>query len=199
MSIANEMERMQTAKDNLKIALEFQGQPVSQSDMIDDLPEKVANIPALEIPIATEVTNGYVYTQGWVYEYLDPPMNYANLYRVKAGHTYCITLGETVGTRFRVVNVATDPRECTSGTLPPIDVAYNFGKDAPNPYQPMAVSFTDPTDDTLINKSAPIFYCTQDSYLVIQVDNVGTTGIKTYVFDLDTPVAINGGENVNND
>ena len=92
-----------------------------------------------------------------------PTESYADMYEVIGGHRYFLTLGENVGTRFRVifatedVSLATQKVQC---------IAVNTTKyDNPSAYQNL--TYTPETN----------------GYLVVQKDNAGNIDIKTYLYD----------------
>lgn len=190
MSIQTDFDRMDLAKEDIKAALRFQGQDVTKEERISDLPRKVANIPVLEIPYAFDFTDGWCDgSTGWTYEVKSPPTNYSDIYKIKGGHSYAIHLGGTVGNRFRTCDVASDPTQLTSGSLPKVSFAYK--KDNPPAYSFMDITYTYPgstPSGTVTNEHSGAFYAQADGFLVIQKSNNKATGIKTYVWDLGTPV-----------
>ena len=192
MSIQTEFDRMTLAKDDIKEALEFQNQSVSSSDKIDDLSEKIANIPTIEIPYVFDFTDGWCDgSTGWTYEVKNPPTNYSDIYKIKGGHSYAIHLGATVGNRFRSCDVASDPTELASGSLPKVSFAYR--KDNPPAYSFIDITYnypgTTPSGKTQ-NVHSGAFYANADGYLVIQKSNNSVSNLKTYVWDLGTPVEV---------
>lgn len=89
-----------------------------------------------------------------------------DIYTVEAGHIYRVALGNTVGTRFRVLFTEEDPTEATEamdGT-----VLYS----ASNPASNVAVA----------RWTAP-----EDGYLTVYKDDASTDGLKSYLFDVTPP------------
>ncbi|MBQ3347449.1 MAG: hypothetical protein IJG39_10215 [Synergistaceae bacterium] len=100
----------------------------------------------------------------WTYEY--PTQCYSDIYRVEAGVEYWLTLGDTVGTRFRVMFSTADISNVTSGTVAGVAVnKSNYNNQAPH----LCLSYTP----------------SSDGFLIIQKDNDGTSGIKTFLYYAD--------------
>lgn len=103
---------------------------------------------------------GYVAAGTWKYE--NPTNTYTDIYEIEAGHSYFITLGANVGSRFRAMTTTVDIRESTK------DVA----------------------GTQVINQNTPAkhanvkFEAKDDGYLLVAKDNVGKTGILSYVYDM---------------
>ena len=112
-------------------------------------------------PIMFDMKYGYIASGTWKYE--DPTNTYTDIYEIVTGHTYLITLGGNVGSRFRAMTSTVDVRTSTS------DVAGTqvINKNNPTPY-----------DHTS-------FKSTIDGYLYVAKDNVGKAGVKSYVYDAD--------------
>ena len=87
---------------------------------------------------------------------------FSDVYEVEADTLYLISLGGTVGTRFRATIIAQDPLTVTKSTLGTSVVSISD----PQPY-----------DYT-------IYTPTESGYLVIQKDNAGVSDLKTYVFPM---------------
>lgn len=81
---------------------------------------------------------------------------------MQANHNYLISLGANVGTRFRAMFTTTDVTQVTSGSV--------VGTNIININNPAAYRNTSYTP-------------TSDGYIVIGKDNIGESGIFTYVFD----------------
>lgn len=107
----------------------------------------------------TELNQGYVASGTWKYE--NPTRTYVDIYEVIAGHRYFITLGGNVGSRFRCMFTTTDVSTVTS------DVAGTNIINTNNPAAYANASYT----------------TSEDGYIVVAKDNVGKTGIKSYVYD----------------
>ena len=114
---------------------------------------------ALE-PYVYEHNCGYIASGRWVYE--NPTQTYIDIYVVEANHRYFITLGAEVGTRFRAMFTTTDISKKTSGSV---------------------------TGSTVVNVDNPeefrnvIYTPSSNGYIAIGKDNVGKSGLKTYVYD----------------
>lgn len=121
--------------------------------------------PGLMEPYEEELTTGYVDSGVWK---LGGTNCFSDVYLVESGVTYLIALGDTVGTRFRVMFCTDDPTEASANI----------------------------TGTNVINTSNPAAYAcrtyqtTAAGYLIIQKDNAGTANLKTYVFAL--PELTNG-------
>ncbi len=103
---------------------------------------------------------GYIASGRWIYE--NPTQTYIDIYVVEANHRYFITLGAEVGTRFRAMFTTVDVSKRTSGSV---------------------------TGSTVINTDNPAAYTnvvytpSSNGYIAIGKDNIGKTGVKTYVYD----------------
>lgn len=112
-------------------------------------------------PIEYDYNIGYITNGAWVYE--KPTNTYTDIYNAIAGHTYTISLGANVGTRFRSMFTTTDVRTVTSGRI---------------------------TGTKILDKNNPVAYDTtkysptEDGYILVAKDNVGKSGIFTYVMDI---------------
>lgn len=113
-------------------------------------------------PISFDFNKGWVNTGG-VWTYQNPTKTYSDIYQVEADNSYFYTLGQKVGSRFRVMFTTQDVRLITSGT-----VAGTSLKHLNNP-----AAYANGT-----------FNCTQNGYLIISKDNVDVSGIKTYVYNI---------------
>ena len=129
-----------------------------------DMPGAIASIggnqPGLLTPLEFDWNVGYINGTTWVYE--DPTDTYTDIYECVSGHEYKVILGNNVGTRFRILVTDTDVREVTSGRVTGTNV----------------LNVSDPTP--LQSKT---FTVDVDGYIVVAKDNVGVTGIMTYVMD----------------
>ena len=103
---------------------------------------------------------GYIQNGTWNYE--KPTNTYTDIYEAKAGHTYIITLGANVGTRFRSMFTTVDIRTKTHGSV---------------------------SGTNIINLNNPAAYrnvtykATANGYILVAKDNIGESGIFTYVYD----------------
>ena len=127
------------------------------------LPTIDTDTPSPYTPYIEDFNCGWVGTGNGVWTYEKPTKSYSDIYRVKAGNSYSISLGDTVGSRFRVMFSTVDVSTVTSGTVTGIAVN-NSNYNNPSPFQ-----------STSYSPEA-------DGYIIIQKDNVGTTGIKTYLY-----------------
>lgn len=130
--------------------------------------EPTTNPPLL--PYIEDLNCGWVGTGNGVWTYENPTNSYSDIYQVLKGHKYFLTLGDTVGTRFRVM-------------FSTLDVSKVTGK-----VNGIAVNRSD------YNNPAPhqnLWYTPDDNgYIIIQKDNVGSSGIKTYLYDATVPQKI---------
>lgn len=112
------------------------------------------------IPIHYDYNIGYISGNQWVYE--NPTQTYIDIYEVVSDHIYFITLGGNVGSRFRSMFTTTDVTTVTSGRV---------------------------TGTQIINTNNPKAYAnatfttTEDGYILVAKDNVGKSGLFTYVYD----------------
>ena len=112
-------------------------------------------------PLEYDYNIGYITNGAWVYE--NPTQTYTDIYPVVAGHKYTISLGANVGTRFRSMFTTTDVRTVTSGRI---------------------------TGTRILDKNNPVAYDTtsytpeSDGYILVAKDNIGKSGIFTYVIDI---------------
>lgn len=134
------------------------GKGVTAHDRHGDIITGTANTQ--EVPIEYDYNIGYITNGSWVYE--NPTRTYTDFYRVKSGHRYYISLGATVGSRFRAMFTTTDVRTVTSGSV--------AGTNIINLNNPAAYRNT-------------LFTPTSDGYIIIAKDNVGVSGLKTWVYD----------------
>ena len=115
-------------------------------------------------PYIEDFNCGWVGTGNGVWTYENPTKSYSDIYTVLGGHKYFLSLGSTVGTRFRVMFSTVDVSNVSSGTVNGIAVnTSNYNNPSPN----QNISYTP----------------ANDGYIIVQKDNVGTTGIKTYLHD----------------
>lgn len=114
-------------------------------------------------PYIFDLNDGWIGTGNGVWTPESPTKCYLDVYEVEGGTRYYLTLGESVGTRFRVIFTTVDVSQATKSVT---GVAVNNS------------NFSDP---------APYSNCyytpETDGYIVVQKDNAGTSGIKTYLYD----------------
>ena len=118
-------------------------------------------IPALREPIAYDFETGYTNLGEWIWQ--DSVNNHTDIYEVETNHIYMLCLDDTVGTRFRSGYATTNPLDISSGKISGTQVV-NLNN--PNPYQYVA------------------FKSALDGYLYVTKDNVGTSGLKSYLYDV---------------
>lgn len=104
---------------------------------------------------------GYIANGTWKYE--NPTNTYTDFYRVKEGFHYFITLGANVGSRFRAMFTTTDVSTSTTNVAGTQIINLN------NPPAFRNVSFQAPSD----------------GYILVAKDNIGKSGIKTYVYSCE--------------
>ncbi len=107
-----------------------------------------------------DLSGGYVVNGSWAVG--SDTVCYSDVYRVAARETYLISLGGTVGTRFRSMFSAQD----TS-----IAVERVTGKNILNANNPAPYAYV-------------MFTPESDGFITISKDNAGTANLKTYVFHL---------------
>ena len=185
MSLASEMARLQTAKENFQVALEYLGGSVEQDELFSDYPDKFAHMPYFQVPEEVNYGYGYIDNKGWHYEnkYQANPID---IYKIKQGHSYFVMLGEHIGTRFRVCTVLEqdDIRTKTSGIY--VDMVLSI-ENAPKGSFPVMGSYANPNYS---NVKTPFFTAAHDGWLLIQKDNKSDQTVKSYVFDIDTPTLV---------
>ncbi len=110
-------------------------------------------------PSVYDYNSGYVSNGSWIYE--NPTNTYVDIYRVEAGCSYFITLGGTVGTRFRVMFTTEDVTQ-TTGTVVGTSIK-NLNN--PSPYANAA------------------YTADEDGYIIVAKDNIGASGLGSYVYN----------------
>ncbi len=114
--------------------------------------------PPLE-PYVYDQNSGYINNGIWQVE--NPTGTYIDIYEVQAGHKYWLTLGATVGSRFRAMFTTTDISQASSNV----------------------------TGTSIINANNPATYASatytpsSNGYIAVAKDNVGVSGLYTYLFD----------------
>ena len=152
-------------RNNLADNLSAQDQPSTHLEKFNSLVPKVLDIEGgasyLE-PIEYDHNIGYVDNGTWKYE--NPTRTYIDIYEVSCDHHYFIFEGAVVGSRMRVMFTTTDIREKTSNVSGTAVINVNN----PAPYR--SVTYVAPSD----------------GYLLFAKDNVGVSGLISYVFDYTT-------------
>ena len=118
-------------------------------------------------PHAFDLSGGYVMNGAWVVG--SDTVCYSDVYWVRAGNAYFISLGSEVGSRFRCMFSFED----TS-----VAKARVAGKTVTNINTPSAYA-------------SVTFSADSDGFLTITKDNAGTANLKTYVFSLADLIAGN--------
>lgn len=103
---------------------------------------------------------GYIDNGTWKYE--NPTRTYTDIYPVISGHTYLIMLGQNVGSRFRSMFTETDITTVSSGNIVGTRI----------------INLNNPAPHNNATYTAP-----SDGYILVAKDNVGKSGVKTYVYD----------------
>lgn len=114
-------------------------------------------------PIEYDYNIGYVDNGTWKYE--NPTRTYEDIYEVQSGHTYFLTLGKNVGSRFRAMFTTTDIRTKTSGNVSGNNI----------------INVNNPTSYRNVTYVAP-----NDGYILVAKDNAGKSGLYTYVYDIES-------------
>ena len=114
------------------------------------------------IPVEYDYDIGYVDSGVWKWQY--PTNTHSDIYEVEAGHSYFITLGGRVGTRFRSMFTNVDVREVTSGNITGTTISQ-----VNNPAR---------------YANAKILSVSSDGFIIIGKDNNYVTGVNTYVYDM---------------
>lgn len=112
-------------------------------------------------PLYYDYNVGYIANGTWKYE--NPTNTFTDIYQVESGHSYFISLGANVGSRFRAMFTSTDVVGQTR------DVA---GTQIVNVNSPKAFA------------NAKIIDVASDGYILVAKDNVGKTGVISYVYDM---------------
>ena len=112
------------------------------------------------IPLYYDFNCGYVASGTWIYE--NPTNTYIDIYGVKADHYYLLTLGSNVGSRFRAM----------FSTINVVDKTTNVKGTT-------IINVSNPTALQQLYYTAP-----SDGYIIIGKDNIGKTGVNTYLYDV---------------
>lgn len=116
-------------------------------------------------PYVFDQKSGYVANGVWKYE--NPTNTYIDIYTVTAGHKYLLTLGSSVGSRFRAMFTTTDVSQASA------DVSGTQIINTNNPAAYSSAEYTPPSN----------------GYIVVAKDNVGVSGLKTYLYDTNATAA----------
>ena len=135
--------------------------PAEGTVITEDINAEIKAAPPLT-PIEYDYNIGYIQNGVWTYE--NPTKTYTDIYKVTAGRQYSLKLGAVVGSRFRAMFTTTDIRQISSGTV--------TGTQVVNVNNPSSYA-------TANNFTAP-----SNGYILIAKDNVGVSGLFSYLFDL---------------
>ena len=113
-----------------------------------------------QLPAVYDYNCGYIQNGSWFYE--NPTQTYIDIYRAEAGCSYFISLGGTVGTRFRSMFTTVDVTQVTSGSVVGTAIK-NINN--PSPY------------------ANAVYTVEEDGYILIAKDNIGNNGLKSYVYN----------------
>ena len=111
-------------------------------------------------PLVYDYNIGYIAAGVWIYE--NPTNTYIDIYEVLEGCNYHISLGNNVGTRFRAMFTTVDITKETEGRIAGTQI----------------VNLNNPASYASTN-----FDCVEDGYILVAKDNVGKSGIKSYVIN----------------
>ena len=190
MSLQTQFDRLELAKENWQIVLDYHEAPPEPTDLFSDYYDYLAGIYFCEIPETVDYGYGYIDGNGWHYEDKGYVANPIDIYKIKKDHEYFILRGadSNGATRFRVCTVNEDIRLKTSGTscMQPIN-----NENAPTTAYATMTKYSNPNYS---NAKTPFFKASGDGWLLIQKDNVGTLGLSCYVFDLTTPVPMSSSD-----
>lgn len=195
MSVSSELSRIQTARNTIRSTLVSWGE-ASESDTLDDLALAVSGIPnrgsvnvsisdhenytipkgyhdgtgtVLNVatggiiePLIYDYRKGYVDRGVWKHE--DPTNTFVDIYEAISGHTYFNVYGGTMGTRYRAMFTTVDVTQTTENV----------------------------TGTQIINTNNPAKYANftykapEDGYILVAKDNVGASGLKTFMYDAES-------------
>ena len=113
------------------------------------------------IPYRYDYNCGYIDKGVWKYE--NPTQTYIDIYEVISSHNYFFTYGVNVGSRYRVMFTTVDVTTKTSNVTG--TQILDWGRTAPSGLEQF--TYTAPNN----------------GYILIGKDNIGKTGIKTYLYD----------------
>ena len=131
-------------------------------DNLDGYNSISANInPGLITPMDFDNSLGYVQNGKWTRG--GTTVSYSDIYEVEANKNYFLSLGGIVGTRFRVMFTTVNINETQLNEVIGTQII-NTGN--PSPY------------------SCKMFSTIEDGYVIIQKDNQGTAGLKSYLYDV---------------
>ena len=119
-------------------------------------------------PYIENLNSGWVGTGNGVWTPENPTKSYSDVYYVLGGHKYFLSLGETVGTRFRVMFSTVDVSTASSAVNGTAVNTSDYNN--PTPYQ-------------------NLYYTpSENGYIIVQKDNVGNSDIKTFLHMCSYPL-----------
>lgn len=116
------------------------------------------------IPKYFDLHNGYVASSGGIWRYNTSSQYCVDVYEIKSGHQYFLTLGENYGNRFVLMISSEDVSKVTT------DITGTS-------------IYTDGSTNAMAYKNIK-FTSEIDGYLAVYKDNSGKKGIKTYLYDM---------------
>lgn len=116
------------------------------------------------VPYYFNLHNGYVASTGGIWRYNTSSQYCVDVYEVKSGHQYFLTLGGNCGNRFVVMITTEDVSKATA------DITGT-------------AIYTDGTTSAVAYKNTT-FTSDIDGYLAVYKDNNGKNDIKTYLYDM---------------
>lgn len=122
--------------------------------------------PVLIQPLMYDYVKGYINGSANSFVYEDSTNCRSDVYEVESGKQYSLELDETVGTRFRVMFAVRHPVEDTSQITYGDSISGSAINSVNNPAPNSSVSFT----------------AASNGYLIVQKDNAGVSGLKTYLY-----------------
>jgi hypothetical protein len=113
-----------------------------------------------ESPISYDLSTGYVNNGVWTLG--GSTVSYSDVYEIRSGRKYLLSLGSTVGTRFRAMQSTVSPVGATSNIT---------GTAVINQNNPAAYAST-------------TFTASADGYLTVTKDNAGQADLESYLIDM---------------
>lgn len=201
MSLQEQFDRLDLAKYNWRVLLEYQENPPSSTDSFCDYISYLSTIRFCEVPVEVDYRYGWIGSTaaagdndyGWNYQDSNGK-NPIDIFAVKKDHNYFILRGSdaTSGTRFRVITVDEDIRQKSSGVVLASQILLK--QDTPTEAWATLINgvsnsnrYHNPDYDDALT---PFFRAENNGWLLIQKDNNYATGLSCFVFDLSTPLSL---------
>lgn len=138
------------------------GEYQASDDSLDGYSSITVNVhPGQLAPIDFDNDLGYVMNGAWIRG--GDTVSYSDIYEIEADKNYLIMIGGTIGTRFRVMFTTVNINETEEARVSGTQI---INTNNPKPYS---------------NKG---FTSVESGYVIIQKDNAGTAGLKSYLFDV---------------